>query len=159
MKKLVFAVLCIFFLFASACSATPYRNDLTPESLAAECAKALAIEDIATEGAESLPKKNLPVPFPQIAVCYSANANDLDEIGIWKVSGENPRAVAVYLSNWLLSRLEENSEFYDSYIPDQTAKLRDAEVRVYGSYIAYAILSPEQKTAFFRFLENKLTTA
>ena len=62
-----------------------------------------------------------------------------------------------HLVSYLSKSFEKNREFYDSYIPEETAKLRDAEVRRFGNYVAYAILDRDSKSRFFSAIEDKLT--
>ncbi len=156
MKKRIFAVLFVIFWLLTSCGGSSYRNDLSAGELCRKCAEELKIEDAAFEGSEAFPKKDRPGLAPDVSVCYAANGNNLDEIGIWKATGEKPRQAATFLSDSLLTRFEENEAFYQSYIPEEVPKLRDAEVRVYGNYVVYAILAPERKKAFFRFLEKTL---
>ena len=156
MKKRIFAVLSILFLLLTACNASHYRSDLSAETLCKQCAEALDFAAPAFEGSEAFADEELPVCDPKLSVCYSTDGNNLDEFGIWKTGGEKPRNVATFLADSLLKRYRENESYYQSYIPEETPKLRDAEVRVYGNYVVYAILSPEQKKAFFQYLEKTL---
>ena len=154
MKKRIFAVLFALFLLLSSCGGPNYRSDLSAETLSQKCAEELKLENIAFEGREALPKENRPGLAPDVSICYSTSGNNLDEIGVWKATGEKPRQVATFLADSLFERYEENEAFYLSYIPEELPKLRDAEVRVYGDYVVYAVLAPEQKKAFFQFLEK-----
>ena len=156
MKKRFFTVLFALFLLFPSCGGPDYRNDLSAEELSKKCARELNFQDFALEGSDAFPKENRPGLAPDVSVCYSTNGNNLDEICIWKASGEKPRQVASFLADSLFERYEENESFYQSYIPEELPKLRDAEVRVYGNYVVYAVLSPEQKKAFFQFLEKTL---
>ena len=156
MKKRIFAVLSLFFLLLPSCSGPTYRSDLSVEELAKSCAKNLSLSEIAFEKDEGFANEELPVCDPELSVCYSTDGNNLDEFGVWKTRGEKPRQVATFLSNSLWKRYQESESFYQSYIPEEIPKLRDAEVRVYGDYVAYAVLSPQQKKAFFQFLEKTL---
>ena len=89
---------------------------------------------------------------------YSAQStNNLDEFGIFWVEEGNAKAVkSLLMHGYLEKRYNENREWYDSYMPAETPKLRDAEVRVYGDCVAYAVLSPERRTAFFSECEKLL---
>jgi len=60
------------------------------------------------------------------------------------------------LQGYLQKRYTENQEWYNSYMPTETPKLRDAEVRIYGNCVVYAVLSSEQRTAFFAECEKLL---
>ena len=92
------------------------------------------------------------------SICFSADGNNLDEFGIWHTGGpKSAQEVSTQLRRYLDESLIKNRSFYDSYIPKETPKLRDAEVRVYGNYVAYAILDREDRAEFFEKLEERLT--
>ena len=158
MKKAFFAVLLLFCPILCACTKAEYQSVFSADELCRKCADVLEIEDAAFEQGESFSGEELPIQNPEIAVCFSGNANNLDEIGIWKTTGGTAKKAATFLGDSLFKRYRDNLSFYDSYIPEQTPKLRDAEVRVYGKYAVYAILAPEQKKLFFQTLEELLAT-
>ncbi|MBQ9760097.1 MAG: DUF4358 domain-containing protein [Clostridia bacterium] len=87
-------------------------------------------------------------------IYYATDGNNLDEFGIFYT--DDPDDLADDLRDYLDDCLEENRTFYDSYIPEETPKLRDAEVRTFGNCVAYAILSPSHKKAFFDTLDETL---
>ena len=90
-------------------------------------------------------------------VYYAQNTNDLDEFGIfWVEEGQAKAARSLLLQGYLQKRYTENREWYDSYMPTETPKLRDAEVRIYGNCVAYAVLSPEKRKSFFSECEKLL---
>jgi hypothetical protein len=92
------------------------------------------------------------------SICFSTDGNNLSEFGIWHA--DNPKTaqeISTQLRRYLDESLIKNKSFYDSYIPEETPKLRDAEVRVFGNYVAYAILDKENRMEFFKKLEEKLT--
>ncbi len=92
------------------------------------------------------------------SICFSADGNNLSEFGIWRTgSPKSAQEVSTQVRRYLDESLIKNKSFYDSYIPEETPKLRDAEVRVFGNYVAYAILDKDDRTEFFEKLEEKLT--
>lgn len=160
MKKLILFPVLLFLLLLPACRAKTYRNDLAPEDLAQTCAEAIGMEDPIYENAEVL--RNVSTSFekrPDATVCYTANGGNLDEFCIWRTDNDDVGTVVSFLNAYLGETLENNRAYYDSYIPEETPKLRDAEVRVYGSYAVYAVLSPEARKTFFATVESALTPA
>ena len=90
-------------------------------------------------------------------VYYAQNTNDLDEFGIFEVGEGKAQEVRNQLLNgYLKKKYSENLEWYNSYMPTETPKLRDAEVRVFGNCVAYAVLSQENRKAFFDECEKLL---
>lgn len=80
---------------------------------------------------------------------FSPDGNNLDEIGVWHVPADETKRVHSLLEEYLDRSLERNRAFYDSYIPQETAKLRDAEVKTFGNYVVYAIMNESNRSAFF----------
>ena len=57
--------------------------------------------------------------------------------------------MAKLLRDYLAQAYEDNRVWYDSYMPEETPKLRDAEVKVFGNYVVYAIYSSADKATLF----------
>lgn len=160
MKKTLLFALAFALLFLPACHAKSYRNDLSTEQLAQIGAEAAAMEEPQIADAETLAEiTGTENPLPDMTVCYSANGNSLDEIGIWRTEGNAGKTIVPILRAYLEKTYENNRAYYDSYIPEETPKLRDAEVRVYGSYVVYAVLSAESRASFFGAIEKELSVA
>ena len=58
---------------------------------------------------------------------------------------------------YLETMKNDQHAFIASYAPEELPKLERAEVRVFGNYVAYAILSDEDRTLFFDTVEKKLS--
>ena len=90
-------------------------------------------------------------------IYFASDGNNINEFGLFRVTEGNAEEMENHLVSYLSESFEKNREFYDSYIPEETAKLRDAEVRRFGNYVAYAILDRDSKSRFFSAIEDKLT--
>ena len=147
MKRFLLFFSALFLLtFAGCGKPTPrkYLNDLSAAELADLADDALS-EDFRAADADYLTDYvTLPQAGYSISVRLAAGGDRIDEFGILHSDIGTEEAARPY---------EQNRTFYDSYIPTETPKLRDAEVRVYGDYVVYAILSPEERTAFFNRVE------
>ncbi len=159
MKKLLATgmLVCLLAILVS-CGGGSYRDDLSAASLADHAMSALSKTDgyVAREkGLDSY--FATPDYVTEFAIRHAQDTNNIDEIGIWHVTDGNADAMKVLLTGYLGESLEKNETFYDSYIPEETPKLRDAEVRVYGNYVAYAILSASDRSAFFSAVESELS--
>ncbi len=85
---------------------------------------------------------------------YIQNAgSSIDEIGVVEATGANGAAVSELVKDYLERR---NAEWTGQYLVEEYPKLRDAEYRVYGKYVVYAILSEDDKAAFFQDAEKFL---
>ncbi len=91
------------------------------------------------------------------AILYRNETNSLDEVGFFRLRGGDPNALAVKIQkDYLWETYDKNHAFYDSYMPAETPKLENAEVRVFGNYVVYAILSEADKATLFRYVEETL---
>lgn len=92
----------------------------------------------------------LPKFVKSSAIYYAQDTNNLDEFGVFWIEEGKAKAVRQQIAeDYLKKRYNENLDWYNSYMPTETPKLRDAEVRIYGDCVVYAILSSARKTAFF----------
>lgn len=159
MKKIAILMLSLCLLFAAvSCGKSVYRDDLAVSSLANHVMESLAKTDgyvVREKGLDSY--FTTPEYVTEFAIRHAQDTNNIDEIGIWHVTDGNADAMKALLSGYLKESLEKNETFYNSYIPEETPKLRDAEVRVFGNYVAYAILSASDRSAFFSALETELS--
>ena len=90
-------------------------------------------------------------------IFYAQNTNDLDEFGVFEVEEGKAQEVRTRLmKGYLKKRYDENLDWYNSYMPTETPKLRDAEVRIYGNCVVYAVLSADRRIAFFAECEKLL---
>lgn len=164
--KAAFAVILtlssVIFILA-ACNKEKEEEDYKKEINTQEIATALS-QKTPTESAwinedQHFIKEYVDIPeyVKESSVYYAKNTNDLDEFGIFLVEeGKEKATRQLLLQGYLQKRYSENQEWYNSYMPTETPKLRDAEVRIYGNCVAYAVLSPERRTAFFSECEKLL---
>ncbi len=89
---------------------------------------------------------------------YSVRSEEISEFGIFHTPDEASRIEIKRLcENYLATLREEKSTFIASYAPEEVPKLERAEVRSFGNYVAYAILSDDDRELFFETIEKKLT--
>ncbi len=157
MKKAMLFLLLPCLLLA-ACGRRPRYSDLlTPQELLSRAAPTGT--DYLAAHNELLSDYLDLSSFPEGELRYSSDGNDLDEFGIWHLTDGRMGELSALLEDYLSESYRRNQAFFDSYIPKETPKLRDAEVRVMGNYVAYAVLSPDRREAFFSALREALTSA
>lgn len=81
------------------------------------------------------------------------NGATLDEVGVLKATAETLDSVKKSISDYLEKR---NADWTGLYLVDEYPKLENAEYKVFGNYVVYAILSDADKQAFFTAAENAL---
>ena len=89
---------------------------------------------------------------------YSTRSEDINEFGIFHVHDDTAREELKKLTEEYLETMKNDQHaFIASYAPEELPKLERAEVRVFGNYVAYAILSDEDRALFFDTVEKKLS--
>ena len=69
---------------------------------------------------------------------------------------EATEELSALAEEYLKSYREEKEAFIASYAPKELEKIKNAEVRVFGNYVAYAILSADDGRIFFDTVEKLL---
>ena len=157
-RAALLVLLCTVFILSS-CAKEEYKTDINAKEIADALCEKTPTESKWIGEDQDFIKEYIEIPeyVKESQVYYAQNTNNLDEFGIFWVEEGKESAVRSMLSQgYLQKRYNENQEWYNSYMPTQTPKLRDAEVRVYGNCVVYAVLSPEQRTAFFAECEKLL---
>lgn len=155
--KPFFSFLTALCLLLTACgSKVTYTNTLSSEELSAKACKTLNSTDFLPADSSYLSDYIDLSHLPSGSILFAAEGNNLDEFGIWHLPTEQVGEVKNLLESYLDESLERNRSFYDSYIPEETPKLRDAEVRVFGNYVVYAILSERDRNLLFQTVKNAL---
>lgn len=158
MKRLLCAMLTALILISVCACGKEYRDDLNATAVADELVKNLNGQNIyLSADLAYLGELQLPDGVTDGIVRFSEEGNDIDEVGVIRATAETVKNVEKALSDYLKKSYTDNQKWYDSYIPKETPKLRDAEVRVYGNYAVYAILNDADKDAFFAAAETLLS--
>ena len=145
----------------SSCGAkNTYRNDVPCSDLIAALEKQMSTNG----GYAHYEKAELQLLFgddislaTDCSVSYSLLSGNIDEFGIFRTDNEKS---AIELAEECLDYIEEKYEnenaFIASYAPEELPKLEDAEVKTFGNYVAFAILSDSDRSAFFSKIEEML---
>ena len=160
-KQRFFAYVLTFFTLLTAVSCKKankaYSDVISAAELAQEMEEELDHTEFRTAHNNWLDDYvTLPEGLSDYRICFSADGSNLNEFGIWHVRADQIAPLEATLRAYLAESLLRNREFYNSYIPQETPKLEHAEVRVFGNYVCYAILDENDRTVFFRTLEEEL---
>ena len=164
-RSVIRSAVCILLLLSlpigASCthSAPHYTNTVNVDSLAEELKNVLLAYAPSGEQAvylhddSNLLSSYLTLGEDVLAHCiiYAQDTANLDEFGVFYVKDTSSakELKRQLLQEYLHASYEQNSEWYDSYMPLQTPKLKDAEVRVLGNYVIYCILAPDAKEVVF----------
>lgn len=160
MKKILLAILSLALLCSmiSCGESAKYADDKAAKDLADTATQALG-DNIAYLTAEDGFFDDyfaMPAYVTDSAVRFAPDTNNLNEFGVFHVKAGKANDMKDVLKAYLSDCLERNGSWYDSYIAQETPKLRDAEVKVFGNYAVYAIASKEDRAAFFDAIEGAL---
>lgn len=158
-KTVACTALAVVALIATACQKETYQKDIDAKEIADALCEKMPTESRWIDNGQDFIREYITVPeaVKESYVYYAQNTNDLDEFGIFEVEeGKAQEVRNQLLSGYLKKRYDENLEWYNSYMPTETPKLRDAEVRIFGNCVAYAVLSPENRKVFFDECEKLL---
>ena len=159
MKRFLTALLVLTLLLSlSACSGGSWRDDVATDTLIDTGLTALAdgvnYVDVEDDFLDAyFTRADWIVSFD---IRIAEIASNLNQVGIYHVQEGHANEMKEQLAAYLSKSLEQNQAWYDSYIPEETPKLRDAEVKVYGNYVVYAILSTDDRATFFGAIESAL---
>ena len=91
------------------------------------------------------------------ALRYSVASENIDEIGAFHAPDErSAEQLEKITEEYLNGLLEEKGAFIGSYAPKELEKLENAEVKRFGNYVVYAILSADDRELFFETVETEL---
>ncbi|MBQ8850622.1 MAG: DUF4358 domain-containing protein [Clostridia bacterium] len=161
MKKILcFAIILSFALSLCACSKKgEYRDDVPCSELLDSAEEQIPVD----MGYESFDGDHIKYNFEDTeldddhALRYSTASENINEIGVFHAPDEASRdGLAELTERYLDGLLEEKGEFIASYAPKELEKLRSAEVKTFGNYVAYAILSEDDREVFFDTVEKML---
>lgn len=160
MKKILLAILSLVLLASliSCQGNVTYADDKTATELADTATAALGdnIAYLTAEDGFFDDYFTMPAYVTDSSARFAPDTNNLNEFGVFHVEAGKANDMKDVLKDYLSECLERNGTWYDSYIAQETPKLRDAEVKVFGNYAVYAIASKEDRAAFFDAVENAL---
>ena len=91
-----------------------------------------------------------------ITLLYSRAAEDVGEIGVVRVFDGKSKEMKSALEEYLKDQQKEKGAFFKNYAPGELLKLERAEVRCFGDYVVFTVLSSEESQAVFEKAEEVL---
>ena len=160
MKRILISLFCLILILSlCTCQKKQYSDEPTADALAERALSALDAPEGYIVAEHDLLEGYFHRPdyAADFTVRIRADRNNIDEFGIFHAKDGDPAELGRMLGQYLSTSLADNRDWYDSYIPEETPKLRNAEVRVLGNYVVYAILSDGDRDRFFETVENALS--
>ncbi len=158
MKRMTKTIALLLALAAMACllgacgGSGGLRSDVPAEDIAAAVDKAIGGEKYSTVD-ETYINGRLHIDLTKCDGCV-VRLNVVDEYGVFKAKdADAARALEKEAQDYLAGRLET---WMDEYMPEEKPKVENAECRVFGNYVVYAILSDANRSAAFKAVEAAL---
>ena len=161
-KKLIaLALACLLTLPLTACSKTiAYRDDVSTAAISESITAKIPVDggydfsdaDFLTYYFEG------NTAIDDFVIAASSASSDVNEFGILHVNdieqiAEVDKMAQVYLSN----QRDFLSTFLNTYNAEEMAKLESMQVRVFGNYVVYTILSEADTEMVMSAVESLLT--
>ena len=159
MKKRLLPLMLVLLLLLPACSEKEpvYRTDLSAQQISDACGPILSAHSLLAPADEDYIKfRLLPngTGYESCAVYIQNAGTSIDEFGIVKAPSDDTATLEAAIADYLSRR---NEEWTGQYLVEEYPKLRDASYKAVGRYVVYAILSEEDKAAFFSAAEQFIT--
>jgi hypothetical protein len=158
MKKTTVLLLCSILIFSAlaACGgSSSYRTDVPAADIAA------AVDAILADGADMAELSDTYITgsmqlsvgdYEDYCVKIASKGVNINEYGIFKgTDGDHAKTIKADLEAYLQMRLDS---WMPEYMPEELPKLENAEIKVCGTYVMYAILSDEERAAAFSAFET-----
>ncbi|NCC67524.1 MAG: DUF4358 domain-containing protein [Clostridia bacterium] len=158
MKKTTVLLLCSILIFSAlaACGgSSSYRTDVPAADIAA------AVDAILADGADMAELSDTYITgsmqlsvgdYKDYCVKIASKGVNINEYGIFKgTDGGHAKTIKADLEAYLQMRLDS---WMPEYMPEELPKLENAEIKVCGTYVMYAILSDEERAAAFSAFET-----
>ena len=142
----------------TACGGADYRDDVAVGTIASEIEKTIPVPDgyygpdsdylsFYFEGAENI--------VTEYAIKFSATSTNINQFGIFHVKdgeAENMKAICESYIKTMNKRWIAQA----NYIASEHPKMEGAEVRIFGNYVVYTMLTQADKTTAFTTVEDAL---
>ncbi len=155
MKKIAAICLLLPMILISCRKGPKYKNDVPCDELTAPF--------VSAEFHSSYKEDKIKFFFENTSLAtdhsliYSTEPTDIDEFGVLRADTPSDAKELGNIVNRYIEDMQKNDRaFIASYAPEELPKLDGARVRVFGNYVAYAILSEDEQEDFLSGIEAKL---
>ena len=144
-------------MLLTACGGGSVKNDVAVSELAGSIDSAIDPDGELLDAPESYITSNMKLDLSTVSeytVKINSRGVNIDEYGIFKATDDAQlQSLQTMVNDYLKFRVDS---WMVEYMPEEFPKLQNAEVKVVGNYVMYAILSDSDKTAAFSAFEGSL---
>jgi len=142
----------------NACGNKGYKNDVAVATLSLAADADIAMKSNLADASSDFMEFFLnvdPSLYSEYSVKTPIGSASIDEYGIFKAnSPEDAEKIAASLDSYLASRV---ATWDTRYSQEEKPKVDGACTKVFGNYVAYAILSDTERAEFFNNIEDTLS--
>lgn len=164
MKKYTVRFICTFLLALmalscfTACGGAEYRDDVAVSAIDSAIQSKVPVPDgyyaadsdylsFYFEGADSI--------VTEYVVEFSATSTNINQFGIFHVKEGEAEAMKALCESYI-GTMNKRWVAQANYIASEHPKMEGAEVRVFGNYVVYTMLTTEDKATAFATVEELL---
>lgn len=155
--SILIALTLVFALSLSACGGGAVKNDVPVSELGNSIDSVIDSEGDLLDAPESYITSNMKLDLTTVGeytVKINSRGVNIDEYGIFKAADDTQlQQLQTMVKDYLQFRIDS---WMVEYMPEEFPKLQNAEVKVVGNYVMYAILSDSSKKAAFSAFEDAL---
>lgn len=157
--KPISLLLCLVALLSlCACGGEKINTDVVPADISENIVKALGAVDAMTALDESYITGRMDIDLSNCAeydVRLSTASINVNEFGVFKAKDvDHVEALDADVQAYLAMRLET---WMDEYLPEEKPKVENAQVRTFGPYVIYTILSESDSQIAIDTMSEMLT--
>lgn len=153
----ILSAVLLIALLAACGSSSNYRDDVPAADIATSVDAVLANGADMKEYSETYITGSMGMDvneFSEYSVKAASKGATVDEYGIFKgADASSAKQIEASVKEYLKMRVDT---FMSEYMPEELPKIENAEVKVCGSYVMYAILSDDERAAAFEAFETAL---
>ena len=160
MKKkstLLIVFVLVLSMLLTACGGGSVKNDVAVSELGKAIDEAIGNSGDMVDAPGSYITSSMKLDLSNVSeytVKINSRGVNIDEYGIFKAADEAQlKELQTLVDNYLKFRIDT---WMVEYMPEELPKLQNAEVKVVGNYVMYAILSDSGKSAAFSAFEDAL---
>lgn len=154
--SLILSVVMLLGLLA-ACGGGSYKDDVAVSQLESAIDEAIGGGNTMIQAPETYVSTTMKLDaanYAEACIKMDSQGVNINEYGVFKAADESSaKALKTMLDSYLKFRQDS---WAPEYMPEELPKLQNATVTVKGSYVMYAILSEEARSAAESAFENAL---
>lgn len=155
--SIILSSVMLVLLLAACGSSSNYRDDVLVSDIASSVDGVLADGADMKELSETYITGSMGMDvstFSEYSVKIASKGITIDEYGIFKgADASSSKKIEATVKEYLQMRVDT---WMPEYMPEEFPKLQNAEVKVIGNYVMYAILSDTERASAFETFEKSL---